>query len=1382
MGRWKERKRTALNAALLLFAVLQVLPAALSEGPLLPPADLLLELRELTPGDFSYTVSYLISNIGGSVSRPCSISVWDEHDILTGNGSFVLEHPIQELQPDRSVIVDLEWHIASPSVHRLWAFADPENEVVELTKTNNVVFGTVSLPGPPDLYLSVDGLQEDNRSGTYFSGVPLELKLLSGTEEGPGPTGHRFEMYLDNSTAPLRSWSGGPGGEPSFDVGSLEPGTHRMVIDTSFAGVWLGTRVLDMIVAPLPDWTGSLADREVSFDKELGAYSFRGSMDIPTLELLPEGDDLSAVSPMKLFEQEGEVRINAWVLPDMTTTFEIELSAGMPYAPDGSPLRSSIRSFQDSCSLPGGIVLSSQSDVVVDLSEHIRALPISVGNASGLPFEPSSVRAEGSFALDLTLERSPLGSTRPIGSAVLDLKGSYVSTVFPDTLCGPGGHATIGSDLEWRAVCELGPGGVWSSLGRVDIERNAASSDLTSPIWERSRSYASMSSSRMGPPSAVHVTPWKGNMTALGLWRDGSSLLLREGSGRMAEPSIASLEGGGNIVVWTEPSNGSMASNGNWSDRDLMWLSVDSSMVVRTKATYLFGGPQLDMGPTLASSHDGSRVLLSFVRDQDRDVSTADDRSLMAASFNGTAWTGPVEVPTGGKAPAAAVGLFTAGNVPAVAWVDVLGGSRIIWFSYMDDRLVPGIDAELPVPEGTRALDVAPLMPSGEPLSRAGVLMVRSGSEGEGRFVLSVNALDEGVGPLLQEGKVIASSSDMMENPCGDQLDNGYTAVMWREAGSVNGTLMMAASSMDRDWTSWTHPLGMDPELPMTPSFSFRAVEEGKFWTVMGTMVPGTDNTSIEPMRISLDEMTWACDIDSMKATAAEGYAPGDLATVKVTVVNRGLVPDGTASLHLMRTVRSREDGALMDQHILSEMVQFTALNERKELTFSVTIGDMQAGFRALTGTPPGSLPWTRDETYTSLSAYPDPVVTGLEVDEGLPGGNVTVKVSIVNMGHSRFIDGPLVLMADGPTPPIAFGPGRLEPVGLSGMDGGSIISSYNITLDPMKEVTYLFGFRPGNGTTSIWPEVRECGWLSEVPRSSRPLVLRRLPDPEVALDVDGPFAKPGGPIEVEVTVSNGGTSGPFTARSGDGAMLPDGLRYLGPEHTLMLELENGSRAPLDLFNGPVDVPPPGESLRTVFALEDGLLTPGRYLLRARVGSGYDLMGLRGQSARARAELFVLPGAVLKAGPPKELLLPSRAPGFSVPISNQVPRTSWGTIVVLSNGRPEDGVVLSETLLIDIGPLEGSNAVLSMPLKEGSYLLSVSVMGFPSYARSSSDGMVRTDSLMFEHRVIADEEGPERHGPDPSDVTSSAIIAGGAVFVVLSVGAVFRLQGKDEER
>jgi hypothetical protein len=577
--------------------------------------------------------------------------------------------------------------------------------------------------------------------------------------------------------------------------------------------------------------------------------------------------------------------------------------------------------------------------------------------------------------------------------------------------------------------------------------------------------------------------------------------------------------------------------------------------------------------------------------------------------------------------------------------------------------------------------------------------------------------------------------------------------------------------------------LDLDPDLPVTPSFSFRAAEEGRFWTVMGNVLPKGHNSTKVPVRIALDEMTWACDIVSMKAAAAEGYAPGDLASLKVTVVNRGLVPDGTASIHLMRTVRSKDDGEFQDQHILSEMVQFTELNEKKELTFSVTVGDMQSGFRAMAGTPPGSIPWTRDEIYTSFSAYPDPVVTGLVVDEGVPGGNVTVKVSIINMGHSRFIEGPLVLMADGPTPPIAFGPGRLEPVGLRGMDGGSIISSFNMTLDPSKEVTYLFGLRPGNGTTTIWPEVRECGWLSEVPRSTRPIVLRRLPDSEVRIGLDGPLVRTGRPLTLDLMVTNDGTSGPFTDRPGDvGPLLADGLRYLEGSSSLSFELVSGSGAHLDLFSGPVVVRPPGGTVLSSYVIDAEDLPPGRYLLLARIGSGYDLMGQDGHGSRAGTEIYVLPDTVLKAGPPIELLLPSRAPGFSVPVSNPATRTSWGTMVVLSNGRPEDGVVLSENILIDIGPHDSPSAVLSLPLKEGSYLLSVSVMGFPADAISSIEGMVRTDTYMFEHHVLAGEDGPDNSGPDPADITTSAVVAGGAVFMVLSVGAIFRLQGKDEER
>ncbi|MCU0799812.1 MAG: hypothetical protein MUC62_09115, partial [Candidatus Thermoplasmatota archaeon] len=540
MGRWKERKGVALRAALLLIALLQLIPAALAEGPLLPPADLLLELRELTAGDFAYSVSYLVTNIGGSISRPCSLSVWDEHDMLTGNGTLVLERSLQELQPGRSLTVDLEWHLTTPSVHRLWAFADPENDVVEITKTNNIVFSTVSLPPPSELGLTIDGIPDDNRSGAYLAGVPLELGLVASTERGIDLAMYRFELYMDNGTSPLRSWSGGQGA-PSLDVGKFPPGTHRMTLDSSFAGVRLGTSALDMIVVPIPVWTGSLSDLEMSFDRELEAYALSGTMDVPKLELLPEGENLSASSPIEVFEQEREVRIKAWVLPDMTTTFEIGLLAGMPHALDGSPLKAGRTVFRDGCELPDEVLLSATSDVVIDLSEHLRPITLPTGKGPDLPLDPAFITASGSFQVDLRVFRSTSGLAALSARADLEIQGNYEGTVFPDTLSGPGGASAVSADMVWKARSELLPGDDWTLTSGPVLERKNVSSDLTSPVWEPMRTYATMSGSHRGPFTSVHITSWNGNQTALGMWQEGSSVLLRGGYGRMAEPCIAPL-------------------------------------------------------------------------------------------------------------------------------------------------------------------------------------------------------------------------------------------------------------------------------------------------------------------------------------------------------------------------------------------------------------------------------------------------------------------------------------------------------------------------------------------------------------------------------------------------------------------------------------------------------------------------------------------------------------------------------------------------------------------------------------------------------------------------------------------------------------------------
>jgi hypothetical protein len=374
----------------------------------------------------------------------------------------------------------------------------------------------------------------------------------------------------------------------------------------------------------------------------------------------------------------------------------------------------------------------------------------------------------------------------------------------------------------------------------------------------------------------------------------------------------------------------------------------------------------------------------------------------------------------------------------------------------------------------------------------------------------------------------------------------------------------------------------------------------------------------------------------------------------------------------------------------------------------------------------------------------------------------------------------PLVIVADGPTPPIAFGPGRIEPVGIRGMEGGSPLSTFDVTADPFQEITFVLGLRPGNGTSAIWPELKGLGWLPDVPKGSRPVVVHRLPELELRIATNGPLQEPGRPMEVDLFIGNAGQAGPFPAHGGDdGIILPEGLRYMDPSDQVRFELVNATGAVSTLLERNMTVPPPGGHVRTTCTIEGDLVVIGRSRLVASVSSGYGPAGGAGHHIRTSAELLVPPVTLLEVGPLEEVQTPSGVPGFRVQVSNPTARRALGAFLVLSNGRPEDGVPINDRLMVSVDGFERSPSVLPLPLKEGSYLLSISVMAFPSNAPTSAAGMVTLDVVVFEHDVVVTDEGDGPDGPDISDVTTSATVAGLAVLAVISGAALFRLQRKE---
>jgi hypothetical protein len=193
-------------------------------------------------------------------------------------------------------------------------------------------------------------------------------------------------------------------------------------------------------------------------------------------------------------------------------------------------------------------------------------------------------------------------------------------------------------------------------------------------------------------------------------------------------------------------------------------------------------------------------------------------------------------------------------------------------------------------------------------------------------------------------------------------------------------------------------------------------------------------------------------------------------------------------------------------------------------------------------------------------------------------------------------------------------------------------------------------------------------------------------------------------------------------------------------------------------------------------------LVPGAYVLTFDLGQ-VNGAGTDGPIVSSAAtEQLVLPEGALTTGQPAATAQPSRPDTLDVPFENPSARTHWGTIVSVANGRQHDGLVLSERLVVSIAPMENQVQIHRPQLKEGSYLLSTSVLSFQPYSLTSDEGMTLFDTHLFEHHVVRADDGPSGDGPDRGDVTSAAIVSGAALFVVLCTGAAFRLERKEEDR
>ena len=391
--------------------------------------DLAITEFEVTPTKDGYQGYLKIKNIGPSSSVRVMVQVLDEEAGRETNRTDVVTFHLPNPGPGSEIVKEFPWEPEVPGTHILRAIVDINGDEKESNKFNNVRALMVTLPSLGSATSETDGSPDPDVFGDYISGIEniVEMELTYDGITDPSllrsyitVPGHFLEYGTTHSSSTFRV---------SFDAGSLPPGKHDLVINSSYGGQHLSSKVYSINVVERPNWFDHLDKGQSFFDRELSSYVFRGRLDIPEYVFTPEVEGIGSIEPVSLFRNHNELFLSGYVLLDRTTTYDAECDMEFIMANSRSLVHQSGRSFAPSPGMDVDILLQGEGYTDIDLSSSAMGRKIMFESPYGdtIRVPVPSLLMDGSVGGSTNINIDGTGSIEDIQVNV-DLEFSGITT------------------------------------------------------------------------------------------------------------------------------------------------------------------------------------------------------------------------------------------------------------------------------------------------------------------------------------------------------------------------------------------------------------------------------------------------------------------------------------------------------------------------------------------------------------------------------------------------------------------------------------------------------------------------------------------------------------------------------------------------------------------------------------------------------------------------------------------------------------------------------------------------------------------------------------------------------------------------------------------
>ncbi|MBN1391113.1 MAG: hypothetical protein JXA22_10780 [Candidatus Thermoplasmatota archaeon] len=1370
---------SSATLAVLLLIILPVITMVQASDRMDGAPDLSITGLSMTPTKDGYKGVIGIKNLGLSSSVDVGVVVMDLEDGSMTNKTVVVTFPLLPLAPGMEFTKEFKWVPDNPGTHLMTAVVDTDGAERELRESNNVRSLTISIPYLGGVSSVQDGDQDPDVLGEYITGIENIVELDMFFQDVEDPSIIRVYATVEGHFLEYGTRFSGNMFRASFDAGTLPPGNHTLTINSTYGGYPLPRRSCLVRVSDTPVWYEDLDRRHSYFDTDLSSYVLSGKLDIGPSLISTSSDRMDDVGDMMLNGDSGEIFFSAYILLDGTTTLISRGDTSLT-GPSNTSYRFMIpqegRSFIPSST--GGFTIEMEGSIsmnmdlsVLTMGRNLREIG-AFGDTIELPLPELGL--DGDVKASTVLGVGDDGHFSPIQSSLdIDISGSSTAMC---TLALPGyddPRFIINISASWSCLVQ-GIGLDRSGSGELSFETSLYLNDMGLEIGVSPQDGGidpqgigtDIALSPSGNIGQLELSLRDGHTTHL-VYRDGivESEVYRNNTYK-SHPDLEYLWDGIPIVVWSEAGYEESITNRSNSMR-LFYHTGDMEGNFTGSPSRVTSGNVLEQHPSMASDHENERSALCFIGDLDGDATTLEDREVMVSFWEGGTWTSPERITEDTVLDQRPDLWFDTDGVLHVAWLS--GNGKLRYRSWSEsDGWGPSLEVEMEDNMYVEEVSFADIRDSDPYL----VLVVST--PGDHYRLIVARPSD----PPEDRVEVTSSTRFMGSSRIIARSEGRYDAI-WRVWEGTGGDLYVSTNNKDLLSDGWTEPLRLtsDPSLELSPSIMGRADSTFDLGFIE---VPGLEDDRSGPPSpaFTVRNLSWGGEVISLSVSDTD-VTPGTMVIATATVSYRGLTPSGMVRADLYRVLRDRETGGVSQELWDSEVLEFHTLGQTEQVGFTVSVKEFQLGLSVLTVPALSGIPAHTSQKFTSLPALPDLEILDLEpVVSDLSSPTACVKVSIRNWGSVPAGTRTVKVIGSEASAPLVFQNRSLEPLFLRG-DGltkelnhttvdipadDTVLAELNITLSP--------------GVNHIQALVEGPSWLP-VPESRDYRTVISLPILSLSCKDIPPIVRGGSEIMVEARIENVGPWPLNVSYHPAPPGLPEGLSGMLLSFSVGHVISHMSDRKEGDIQVPVDELGPGGDVYLNWSYEI-TAGPGRYDINIVLGAS----SINIPRQECNLHFMVITDPVASVESMGQAMTGDRYTGaLNVEVHNPTSSRIEVLHLILYDGQRADGVVISEEIVIGLGPGETRTVVMYLPLEKGLYVLSVTAEGLtldPSGKRESwqATGMLTSD-------VSVMDPGPQGipvdDDVDMGEVTTAGIITVSMIMGVLLIASLFYRKEHDDE-